>query len=145
MAEPITISAIAAAWKLLGSLHEKYSAWSVRRKTSKQALQMKARAEELMGIINKQILSGVSSDDPRLAPVIKEFQALLKQGAAPAGHDLTEDWIDRGRRPPAKKAAAKKAAPAKKAVAKKASAKKTAGKKLRAKKAVAKKAAVPAV
>ncbi|HEV7375605.1 MAG TPA: hypothetical protein VGN95_12855 [Pyrinomonadaceae bacterium] len=144
MPDLITMSTIAATWKLLGSLYEKYAGWSVRKRTSEEAKKLQARAEKLMNLVNKAILSGRSSDDPDVAPLVQEFKALLGKGAGPTGSDLTEKWIGlSGKVPPgkptAKKAAAKKA-PAKKAAAKKAPAKKAAAKKAPAKKAAAKKA-----
>lgn len=132
MADSLSLADIAAAWKLLGSLYEKYAEWSVRRKTSKEAQRMKSRAEELMNSINTAILSGGSSDDPQLVPKVRELMALLKKGVVSTDTYVTEDWIDRSRKAPAKKAAAKKA-PAKKAAAKKAAGKKAAAKKPAAK------------
>jgi hypothetical protein len=136
MPDPITLSSLVATWKLLGTLHEKYTTWGVRRKTSKEAERLKARAEELMRQINQAILSGSSSDDSSVRPLVLEFEALLAKGNGPSGSTMTQDWINRSSRTsncmpsakkaPARKAAAKKA-PAKKAAAQKGPAKKAAG------------------
>jgi hypothetical protein len=139
MPDPITLSSLVAAWKLLGTLHEKYATWDVRRKTSKEAEQLKARAEELMRQINKAILGGSSSDDPHVEPLVREFKALLATGTNPSGSTMTQDWINRSRKTPSYYPSAKKA-PAKRAAAKKAPAKKAAAKKAPAKKAAAKRA-----
>ena len=145
MPEPIiTGSAIAAGWKILGSLYDQYNAWSIRKSNSTKAQELKERAEKLMNEINLKILSGGNSSDPDLAPVIKEFLSLLKQDAKPAGYEKTQDWIARASRPtvhvvkPAAKAAAAK--PVAKAAAAKPAAKKAAAKPA-AKKAAAKPAA----
>ncbi|MBC3812858.1 hypothetical protein [Undibacterium aquatile] len=144
MPEPlITGSAIAAGWKILGSLYDKYNAWSVKKSNSKKAQELKERAEKLMNEINSKILGGASSSDPDLAPVIKEFLNLLAQDAKPQGYEKTQDWIVRASRPAVSgiKPVAKKAAA--KPVAKKAAAKPVAKK--AAAKPVAKKAAAKPV
>jgi hypothetical protein len=150
MPEPITIlSALASSWKLLGTLYEKYRAWNVRRKTSVEAKQLQARAEELMTSINRAILLGANSDDPTLRPLVDEFKALLKRDVTPRGSSQTNEWIAKSGRPPvkkvgagtkppaAKKVPAKKAAPAKTAAAKKPAAKTPAAKKAARKSAAA--------
>ena len=137
MVEPLlTGSAISAGWKILGSLYEKYQAWSIRKSKSQKAQVLQQRAEQLMNQINAKILSGASSDDPDLFPLIKEFRALLEQDAKPSGHEKTEDWIVRSQRPAicyfkaAAKPALKKAAakPMAKSAAPKAMARKAAAK-----------------
>lgn len=80
---------------------------------------MLARAEELMRLINRAILSGKNSDDSDVAPLVREFKALLRKGANPPDYDNTEKWIGLSGKPPAKKASAKRAG-AKKAPAKRA-------------------------
>jgi hypothetical protein len=139
MPDPITLSSMVAAWKLLGTLHEKYTNWGVRRKTSKEAERLKAQAEELMRQINQAILSGSSSDDPHVEPLVREFKVLLATGTSPSGSTMTQDWINRSSRTSNYLPSAKKA-PAKKAAAKKAPAKKAAAKKAPAKKAAARRA-----
>lgn len=140
----LTASGISATWKILGSLHEKYAAWSMAKKNSKIAKEQVARAEILMKQINSKILSGGSSDDPELKVLIREFLALLAQDAKPAGHEDTEEWIARSRKaaaqPAARKAASKKPA-AKKAATAKLAAKKVVSKKATAKKTSFRKAA----
>lgn len=140
----ITGAEIAAVWKILGSLHKKYQAWTVRKSNSKKAQALNERAEELMNEINSIILSGASSDDPGLVPLIKEFRNLLKQDAKPEGHELTEEWITRaiGSKAAAKKVVAKptaKKAAAPKKVATKPIAKQPTAKKASARRPVAKK------
>jgi hypothetical protein len=148
MPDILTMSTIAATWKLLGSLYEKYAGWSGRRRTSAESKRLQARAEELMNLINRAILSGKSSDDAEVAPLVNEFKALLEKGTGPTGSDMTAKWIGlSGRYRPSTPTAKK--APAKKAAAKKPAAKKApkwapvrkAAKRTPAKKAVAKKAA----
>ncbi len=140
MPEPIiTGTAIAAGWKILGSLYDKYQDWSVIKSNSNKAQALKERALTLMNDINTRILSGASGDDPDLAPIIEEFINLVAHDAKPPGYKKTQEWIVRSKKPVVggakvvlKKAPAKSAQ--KKAMAKKAPAKSV------QKKAVAKKA-----
>lgn len=122
MPEPVTIAAIAATWKLLGSLYEKGAAWLAHQKRTKEAERLKTRAAELMQKINREILGGSSSDDPHIKPLVREFMELVANGSAPPESSTTEAWINRSsnasaRRAPTKKAAANKA-PVKKVAAK---------------------------
>lgn len=120
MADPITIGAIASAWKLLGSLFEKYQGWSVRTQRSKEAKAKKARAETLMREINNAILLGSSSDDPEVSKLVREFRALIAEDVKPDGHETTERWVIRSQAREYTSVARKPTAPAKRAAAKKA-------------------------
>ena len=118
MTDPATVGSIVATWKLLGSLYETYQDWAVRRRKSKEALELKAHAERLMRDINRAILAGASSDDPELVPMIREFRALIARDVKPSGYELTSGWIRKSgtaatRKPAGAKPKAKKPAAAK--------------------------------
>ena len=104
----VAIASIAAAWKLVASLYAKFEAWDQRRTATKVTRLKMARAEELMKAISMAILSGASGDDPQLAPLVNEFRALVGDGVAIRGADLTEEWIDSSQKQHAKKAASAK-------------------------------------
>ena len=128
MIEPTTGGAL-LGWKVLSGLYAKYQAWDLRKKTSKKALEQKARAAVLMEQINRGILSGGSSNQLPLVELVREFEELVKSDPNPDDYKSTKWMISRsnsgahqspgGRSPvPAKKAAApakKAATPAKKA------------------------------